>query len=49
MATLSPPAWLLMPHSAVTEFTQLRPDLETRIAVDGLLEFQLTAARIDKK
>lgn len=49
MATLSPPAWLLMPHSAVSEFARLRPDLDVRIAVDGLLEFQLTAARIDKK
>lgn len=49
MATLGPPAWLLMPHSAVMEFARLRPDLDVRIAVDGLLEFQLAAARIDKK
>lgn len=49
MAALSPPAWLLMPHTAVTEFAALRPDLEMRVAVDGLLEFQLAAARIDKK
>ena len=38
-----------MPHTAVTEFAALRPDLEMRVAVDGLLEFQLAAARIDKK
>jgi len=44
MATLSPPAWLLMPHSAVMEFARLRPDLDVRIAVDGLLKFQLAAA-----
>ena len=49
MATLSPPFWLLMPHAAVTEFAKLRPDLELRIAADGLLDFQLAAARIDKK
>ena len=49
MATLTPPAWLLMPHPAVADFARLRPDLDVRIAVDGLTEAQLTAARIDKK
>jgi 4-amino-4-deoxy-L-arabinose transferase-like glycosyltransferase len=49
MAALTPPAWLLMPYPAVLDFKQLRPDLELRIAVDGLTEAQMTAARIDKK
>ena len=49
MAALTPPAWLLMPYPAVLDFKQQRPDLELRIAVDGLTEAQMTAARIDKK
>jgi hypothetical protein len=48
MAALTPPAWLLMPHPAVAEFMQLRPDLDVHIVSDGLTE-QLTATRIDKK
>jgi hypothetical protein len=48
MAALTPPAWLLMPHAAVAEFMQLRPDLDVHIVSDGLTE-QLTATRIDKK
>jgi hypothetical protein len=38
-----------MPYPAVLDFKQQRPDLELRIAVDGLTEAQMTAARIDKK
>jgi 4-amino-4-deoxy-L-arabinose transferase-like glycosyltransferase len=49
MAALAPPAWLLMPHPEVSEFARLRPDLDVRIVVDGLTEFQLTATRVDKK
>jgi hypothetical protein len=49
MAALDPPAWLLMPHAAVSEFAKLRPDLNVRIAKDGLTEHQFTAARIEKK
>jgi 4-amino-4-deoxy-L-arabinose transferase-like glycosyltransferase len=49
MAALTPPAWLLMPHSAVEEFRKLRPDLEVRIVKDGLTDQGLTATRIDKK
>ncbi len=49
MAALTPPAWLLLPHPAVADFARLRPDLDVRIAVDGLTEAQLTATRIDKK
>jgi 4-amino-4-deoxy-L-arabinose transferase-like glycosyltransferase len=49
MGALTPPVWLLMPHPAVGEFAGLRPDLDVRIAVDGLTEAQLAAARIDRK
>jgi 4-amino-4-deoxy-L-arabinose transferase-like glycosyltransferase len=49
MAALTPPAWLLMPHPAVSEFARLRPDLDVQIVLDGLIEVQLTATRIDKK
>ena len=49
MAALNPPAWLLMPHAAVAEFAQLRPDLNVRIVKDALTEHQLTATRIEKK
>jgi hypothetical protein len=49
MAALEPPAWLLMPHPAVTEFAKLRPDLNVRIVKDGLTEYQFTAARIERK
>jgi hypothetical protein len=49
MAALDPPAWLLMPHEAVSEFTKLRPDLNVRIVKDALTEHQFTAARIEKK
>ena len=49
MAALNPPAWLLMPHSAVAEFGKLRPDLDVRIVKDGLTDHDLTATRIDKK
>jgi hypothetical protein len=49
MAALTPPVWLLMPRPAVSDFAQLRPDLELRIAVDGLTEAQITAARLNKK
>jgi hypothetical protein len=49
MAALTPPAWLLMPHSAVEEFRKLRPDLDVRIVKDGLTDQGLTATRIDKK
>jgi 4-amino-4-deoxy-L-arabinose transferase-like glycosyltransferase len=49
MAALIPPAWLLMPHAAVAQFMQLRPDLDVQIVKDGLTEQQLTATRIDKK
>jgi 4-amino-4-deoxy-L-arabinose transferase-like glycosyltransferase len=49
MAALTPPAWLLMPRPAVSDFARLRPDLELRIAVDGLTEAQITAARLNKK
>jgi hypothetical protein len=49
MAKLDPPVWLLMPRPAVTEFAALRPDLDARIAVEGLTEFQFAAARIEKK
>jgi 4-amino-4-deoxy-L-arabinose transferase-like glycosyltransferase len=49
IAALTPPAWLLMHHSAVVQFMQLRPDLDVRIAVDNLTEAQLTAAHVDKK
>jgi 4-amino-4-deoxy-L-arabinose transferase-like glycosyltransferase len=47
MASLTPPAWLLMPYSAVEEFIRLRPDLDVRIVKSGLTEHQLTATRID--
>jgi hypothetical protein len=46
---LTPPAWLLMPRAAVTEFEKLRPDLKVRIVKDGLTEQQLTATRIDQQ
>ena len=36
-----PPVWLLIPNSAVTEFARLRPDLDVRIVVDGLLSANL--------
>ncbi len=49
MAALSPPAWVLMPHPAVTELAKMRPDLNLRIAVDSLTEFQMTAARLENK
>ena len=49
MATLTPPAWLLMPGPSITQFAELRPDLDVRIPVKGLLEFQLAAARIERK
>ena len=49
MAALTPPAWLLMPHAAVVEFMQLRPDLSVQIVKDGLTDQDLTATRIDKK
>ena len=49
MAALTPPAWLLMPRAAVTEFEKLRPDLKVRIVKDGLTEQQLTATRIDQQ
>lgn len=49
MAALTPPGWLLMPHPAVAEFARLRPDLDIRVAVNGLTEAQLTATRIDRK
>ena len=49
MAALDPPAWLLMPHAAVAEFAQLRPDLDVRIVKDGLTEHQFTATRIERK
>lgn len=49
LAALTPPAWLLIPRPAVTEFTRLRPDLDVRIVVGPLTEAQLTATRIDKR
>jgi 4-amino-4-deoxy-L-arabinose transferase-like glycosyltransferase len=49
MAALTPPAWLLMPAPNVSEFAQLRPDLNARIAVGPLTEWQLTAVRVDQK
>ena len=49
MAALTPPAWLLMPYSAVEEFARLRPDLNVRVIKSGLTEHQLTATRIDNK
>ena len=49
MAALDPPAWLLMPHAAVSEFAKLRPDLNVRIVKDRLTEHQFAAARIEKK
>ena len=49
MTKLTPPAWLLMPRAAVTEFGKLRPDLDVYVAVDGLTEAQLAAARIERK
>ena len=49
MAAQNPPFWLLAPHPTVAEFAQLRPDLDVQIAVDGLTEAQIAAARVDKK
>jgi 4-amino-4-deoxy-L-arabinose transferase-like glycosyltransferase len=49
MAALTPPMWLLMPHSDVATFAQLRPDLDPRIVVDALTEAQLAATHVDKK
>lgn len=49
LAALTPPAWLLVPRPAVSDFAQLRPDLDVRIVVDSLTEAQLTAARVDKR
>ena len=49
MAALPPPAWLLIPHATVAEVAQLRPDLDVRIAINGLTDAQLTATRIDRK
>jgi 4-amino-4-deoxy-L-arabinose transferase-like glycosyltransferase len=49
MAALAPPDWLLVPRPAVAEFGKLRPDLDARIAVDGLTEAQLTATRVERK
>lgn len=45
-ASLTPPAWLIIPHSQVSEFAQLRPDLNVRVAVETT---DLTATRVDKK
>ena len=49
LAALKPPAWLLIPAPVVTEFAQLRPDLQVHIAVGPLTEAQLTATRIEAK
>jgi 4-amino-4-deoxy-L-arabinose transferase-like glycosyltransferase len=49
LAALSPPIWLLIPHPTVAEFTRLRSDLDVRIAVDGLTEAQIAAARVEQK
>ncbi len=49
MASLTTPAWLLMPRPAVSDFAQLRPDLNVRVVLDGMTEAQLTATRIDQK
>jgi len=45
-ASLTPPAWLIIPHSLVSEFAQLRPDLNVTVAVETT---DLTATRVDKK
>jgi hypothetical protein len=49
MAAVTPPAWLLIPHSAVPIFATLRPDVDARIVLDSMTEAQLTATHIDKK
>lgn len=49
MAAQTPPLWLLIPEPAVTDFAKLRPDLDTRVVVDGLTEAKITATRVDKK
>jgi 4-amino-4-deoxy-L-arabinose transferase-like glycosyltransferase len=49
MAALDPPAWLLMPHSAIAEFAKLRPDLNVRIVKDGLTDYQFAAVRLERK
>jgi 4-amino-4-deoxy-L-arabinose transferase-like glycosyltransferase len=49
MAKLEPPAWLLMPHASIAEFTRLRPDLNARIMKDGLTDYQFAAVRLERK
>jgi 4-amino-4-deoxy-L-arabinose transferase-like glycosyltransferase len=49
MAKLSPPAWLLIPRSAVPSVAQLRPDLDVRVVVDGLPDTDVTGIRLQSK
>ena len=47
--SLTPPSWLLIPHSAVAAVRELRPDLDVQVVVETKSGPQLTATRVEKK
>jgi 4-amino-4-deoxy-L-arabinose transferase-like glycosyltransferase len=49
LASIPPPAWLIVPRSSVPAVEQLRPDLDARIAVETESGPQLTAIRLVRK
>jgi hypothetical protein len=46
LASIVPPAWLIVPKSSVPAIEQFRPDLDVRIAVETASGAQLTAIRM---
>jgi 4-amino-4-deoxy-L-arabinose transferase-like glycosyltransferase len=49
LASIPPPAWLIVARSAVPAIEQLRPDLDAQIAVETQSSPQLTAIRFVRK
>lgn len=49
IASLTPPAWLVIPQSMVSEVARLRPDLDVRIELGTSSGSKLTAVRLDEK
>jgi hypothetical protein len=49
IALLTPPAWLVIPESMISEVERLRPDLDLRIELGTSDGPRLTAVRLDEK
>lgn len=47
MASITPPAWLIIPSDWLPAFARLRPDLDVRVVVETTSGPRLTATRLD--